>query len=185
MNNLWQTLGKVKGGKDVSLSDGFGSNPFKGSLHLSPVSLFMRFSSVKPFHNLNINLVGKVCTLISDHYSHWYPFETETESYFAKNCFVSNLELDCTQRFRSRFTTSRSVEFCEGIPFRTLKIEITISVPNVQKEREKQAKQYLKSDIFWSSILFAIHIFCWLLFLDSPTVIMKKRFLNIWLGIAI
>ena len=60
MNNLWQTLGKVKGGKDVSLSDGFGSNPFKGSLHLSPVSLFMRFSSVKPFHNLNINLLGKV-----------------------------------------------------------------------------------------------------------------------------
>ena len=153
MNNLWQTLGKVKGGKDVSLSDGFGSNPFKGSLHLSPVSLFMRFSSVKPFHNLNINLLGKVRLS--------YLITTATDillklklNLLLKKSFVSNLELDCTQRFRSRFTTSRSVEFCEGIPFRTLKIEITISVPNVQKEREKQAKQYLKSDIFWSSNLF-------------------------------
>ena len=49
----------------------------------------------------------------------------------------SGIRLHC---FRSRFTTSRSVEFCEVIPFRALKIEITIRVhpKNIMYEnREK------------------------------------------------
>ena len=65
-------------------------------------------------------------------------------------CWKSGIRLHC---FRSRFTTSRSVEFCEVILFRALKIEITIRVhstgSNVMCNKKQNSRSNCWNKFVW------------------------------------